>query len=99
MISSTLIQVAYAMGVGMLFGAVYLRTGNILVTMIAHFSFDFLEFIRSDLSASAGAMQTMGIGDWITIAAGALAGVIGILLTRKKYHAEIMEVWKDRWNQ
>ena len=97
-VSSVLIQTAYATGIGMLFGAVYIRTGNLLPTMIAHFSLDFLEMIRSDLTASGGTMQAMGLGDWITVVAGVLAAVVGILLIRKKYFPEIMEVWKEKWS-
>ena len=97
-VSSVLIQSVYAVGIGMLVGAVYLRTGNILPTIIAHFSVDFLELIRADLSASGGTMQGMGVGDWITVAASVVAAVIGILLVRKKYFPEIMEVWKDKWS-
>ena len=60
----------------MLFCAVYLRTGNIMPTILAHMSVDFMEFIRADLSETGGIMTGMGVGDWITIAAGLFAGII-----------------------
>ena len=97
-LSSVLIQTVYAIGIGMLFGAVYLRTGSILPTIIAHFSLDFLEMIRSDLASSGGTMQAMGVGDWITVAASVVAAVIGLMLVRKKYFPEIMEVWEEKWS-
>ena len=93
------IQAVYAVGVGLLFGAVYLRTGNLWPTILGHMSVDFMEFIRGDMGSSGGLMVNMGVGDWITIAAGALAGVMGVLMMRKKYHAEIMELWKDKWSK
>ena len=95
----SLIQSVYAIGVGMVFCAVYLRTGNLLPTIIGHLTVDFMEFIRNDVSASGGVMQEMGIGDWITIAAGAFAAGWGIFLIRKKYHADIMALWADKWSQ
>ncbi|MCR5060474.1 MAG: CPBP family intramembrane metalloprotease [Saccharofermentans sp.] len=95
----SVIQAVYAMGVGMALCAVYLRTGNLLPTIIGHLTVDFMEFIRNDLSASGGVMQGMGIGDWITIAAGAFAAGWGIFLIRKKYHSDIMALWAEKWSQ
>ena len=92
-------QSVYAIGVGMLFGAVYLRTGNLWPTMIGHMSVDFMEFIRSDLGSNGGIMMGMGIGDWITIAAGALGAVLGLRLIAPKYYPQIMEVWDRTWSR
>ena len=97
-IDVSLIQAIYAIGVGMALCAVYLRTGNLLPCIIGHMSVDFLEFVRGDLSESSGVMQEMGIGDWITIAAGAFAAVWGLFLIRKKHHSEILALWNDKWN-
>lgn len=93
------IQSLYAIGIGMLLGAVYLRTGNLLLTILAHFSLDFLEFIRADLSASNGIMMGMGVGDWITIAAGAIAAAISLRAIAKKHYPEIMKIWNAKWNK
>ncbi|MBO4909580.1 MAG: CPBP family intramembrane metalloprotease [Lachnospiraceae bacterium] len=94
---ASIVQSIYAIGVGMLFGAVYLRTGNLWPTIIGHWSVDFIEMIRKDLAASNGFMMGMGIGDWITVAAGAFAGVYALVLMSKKHRPEIMEIWKDKW--
>lgn len=91
------VQTVYAIGVGMMFGAVHLRTANLWPTIIGHLSVDFLEFIRSDLGASGGIMMGLGIGDWITIAAGALGAVCGLMLIAPKHYQEIMEVWNGTW--
>ncbi len=96
---SVLIQVPYAVGIGMLFGAVYLRTGNLWATIIAHTGMDFLEMIRADVGASGGVMTGMGIGDWVTVVAAVVAGVIGFKMTDKKYHSQIMEVWDEKWSK
>lgn len=95
---SVLIQSIYAIGVGMLFGAVYLRTGNLWPTILGHMSVDFMEFIRADLGASGGLMMGMGIGDWITIAAAVFAAVWGLLLMKRKFYPDIMQIWKEKWN-
>lgn len=96
---SVIVQSVYAVGIGMLFAAVYLRTGNLLVTILAHTSVDFLELIRADLSGTGGVMTSTGVGDWITIAAGAIAAAIGLRAIAKKHYPEIMKIWNAKWNR
>lgn len=96
---SVVIQAFYATGVGMLFGAVYLRTGNLLTTILGHWSLDFVEMVRADLYASGGIMTGMGIGDWITVAASVFGAFWALRLMNPKYHDEIMEVWAKKWNR
>ena len=96
---SVVIQSIYAVGVGMLFGAVYLRTGNLWPTILGHMSVDFFELIRVDLSGSGGVMTGMGIGDWITIVAGIFAAFWALRLMNQKYYDEIMRIWDMKWNK
>ena len=96
---ASLIQSVYAIGVGMLFCAVYLRTGNLWPTIIAHMSVDFMEFLRGDLEASGGTMTGIGTGDWVTIGASAVAVVISLILMNKKHEGEIMALWNKKWGQ
>ena len=96
---SVAVQSVYAIGVGMLFGAVYLRTGNLWPTILGHWSVDFFELARVDLASSGGVMTGMGIGDWITIVAGAFAAVWALRLMNPKYYDEIMAVWAAKWNK
>ncbi|MBR6484399.1 MAG: CPBP family intramembrane metalloprotease [Clostridiales bacterium] len=94
---STALQSIYAIGVGMAFGAVYLRTGNILPCIIGHLSLDFLEFVRGDLGESNGLMMGLGIGDWITVLAAVIGAVIGLYLIRKARRQDIIDVWNEKW--
>ena len=96
---AVVIQAFYAIGVGMLFGAVYLRTGNLWPTILGHWSVDFFELARVDLYESGGVMTGMGIGDWITIVAGAFGAIWGLRLINAKYYDEIMDVWNRKWNK
>ena len=96
---SVVIQSIYAIGVGMILCAVYLRTGNLWPTILAHWSVDFFEFIRVDLFDSGGVMTGMGIGDWITIAAGAFGAFWALRLMNPKYYGEIMDIWAAKWNK
>ncbi len=96
---SCIIQSVYAIGVGMILCAVYLRTGNLWPTIIAHASVDFMEFLRGDLDASGGVMVGMGVGDWITIAASGVGVVIALILMNKKHDEEIIALWNKKWGQ
>lgn len=96
---SCIIQSVYACGVGMLFVAVYLRTGSLWPTIIGHFSVDFMELMRGDLAKSGGLMMEMGIGDWITIAAGAFGAIWGLRLIGPAHREQIMELWRKKWNR
>lgn len=96
---TSVIQAIYACGVGLLFGAVYLRTGNLWPTIIAHTIVDWAELCRADLGSTGGVMKGMILGDWITIAVGIAAGVLGVYLMRKEKRGEVMEVWNRRWNK
>ena len=98
-ILSVVIQSVYAIGVGMLFGAVYLRTGNLWPTILGHWSVDFMEFVRVDLATSGGVMTGMGIGDWITIVAAVFAAVWALRLMKPEHNSEIMELWSKKWNK
>ena len=91
-------QAAYAAGIGMLLGAVYLRTGNLWPTILGHMSVDFMEFIRGDLGSTGGIMSSMGVGDWITIVAGVLGIILGLYLIRPSKRAEIVDLWKTKWS-
>lgn len=96
---SCIIQSVYAIGVGMVFCAVYLRTGNLWPMMIAHASVDCMEFLRGDLDVSGGVMVGMGVGDWITIAASGVGVVIALILMNKKHDEEIIALWNKKWGQ
>ncbi|MBR5407770.1 MAG: CPBP family intramembrane metalloprotease [Lachnospiraceae bacterium] len=90
-------QAAYAAGIGMILGAVYLRTGNLWPTILGHMSVDFMEFIRGDLGSSGGIMSGIGVGDWITIVDGVVGIILGLYLIRPSKRAEIVDLWKAKW--
>lgn len=96
---TSLLQSVYAMGLGMLFAAVYLKSGSLWPSIIAHCIIDYFELCRRDLSESSGLMTGMTAGDWITIVVGLIAGVYAIYLIRKSERPAIMKEWNDRWTQ
>ncbi|WP_026494667.1 CPBP family intramembrane glutamic endopeptidase [Butyrivibrio sp. WCD3002] len=93
------IQVAYCIGVGAVFGAVYLRTANLWVVMIAHFTLDFVGLINSYYTANGGASTQLLISDWTNLVASAIGIVTALILLSPKHYPEIMELWKEKWSQ
>ena len=94
----SIMQAVYAAGIGMILGAVYLRTGNLWPTILGHMSVDFMEFIRGDLGSSGGIMSGFGLGDWITVVGGTVGIILGLYLIRPSKRAEVVELWKSKWS-
>ena len=95
----SIFQAVYCIGVGMILGAVYLRTGNAWIIMLGHMSLDFVELCRGDLGAQSGLMLNLGLGDWITMVAAIVGAVIALRLLDKKHYPEIMQLWNRKWNR
>jgi membrane protease YdiL (CAAX protease family) len=91
-------QVAYCIGVGAVFGAVYLRTANLWVVMIAHFTLDFVGLVNSYYSANGGASTQLLISDWTNLVASAIGIVTALILLSPKNYPKIMELWKEKWS-
>ena len=94
---SSAFQAVYAIGVGMMFGAVYLRTGNLWPVMIGHMSLDFLELVRGDLGATV-VMKSLSAGDWITMAAAVVGAVLALRLISPDHYPEIIALWNEKWS-
>ncbi len=93
------VQGFYAIGMGMIFGAVFLRTGNLWSVMLAHTSVDFLEFVRKDIGNANGVMMGLGVGDMITVTAAMIAFVLALRLMSQKYYSQIMALWDEKWSR
>lgn len=91
----TLAQVVIAIGMGVMFSALYLRSGNILLCMLLHTVHDMLNFMLYDVTDSIWVSY-----DLITsIIIGVISIAVGTYLIRKSVRADIVMVWKERWNQ
>lgn len=93
-----ILQVAYCIGVGAIFGAVYLRTANLWVVMIAHFTLDFAGLINSYYSSTGGLSTQVIASDWVNLVASAIGIVTALILLSPKHYPQIMELWKEKWS-
>ena len=98
----TLLQVGFAFALGVFFAAVYLRTANILITVIFHSLHDVLGMIMVGNTDKSGIMKGSSFSflDILpTLIFSILCLVVGIYLIRKSVRPQIVEVWKERWNR
>ncbi len=98
-IVAVIFQVIYCLGVGAIFGAVYLRTANLWVTMIAHFTLDFSGYINNYYSSSGGLSVALIPSDYVNLVAAAIGIVTAMILISPKHYPEIMKVWEEKWSK
>lgn len=94
----TLVQVLYATGLGIFFGAVYLRTRNLWGTVIVHSLIDFgAKIFTVDTTAASLTADAIILGAAIFIVYGA----IGLYLARPAKHTEIEALWNTEpwWDE
>lgn len=95
----TIIQFIFATGIGIFFAAVYLRTGNLWLTIIMHTVHDFLGFIIVGATSESGVILEISTFDAVaSIILGVVATVLGLYLVRKSVRGQIVEIWKERWS-
>ena len=92
-------QVVYCVGVGAIFGAVYLRTANLWVVMIAHFTLDFAGLVNAYYSSTGGLSTQLVASDWVNLVASAIGIVTALILLSPKHYPQIMELWKEKWSR
>lgn len=91
-----LFQVAFAFVVGLFFGAVYLRTGSILVTIVFHFLYDFIAINLTPFPEDNENIAPLIIVMFIV---QALPLIYYFVITRKSKMEEIKETWADIWSE
>lgn len=92
-------QAVYSFGAGVLFAAVYLRTGSLLPTIIVHTLVDASAFMTAELMESGGVLSGSSF-DWSMLITGALGlalAVLGYWYIRPEKRAEIIALWEEKW--
>ena len=91
------LQIVTAICAGIFFAAVFLRTGNILITIIMHGLYDWMCFV-TDPSVSSGVMTAANVTTGLIIATAvdiALA-IAGLYMIRPAVRADIDAVWERK---
>lgn len=99
-VSATISQIVYATGFGMLFGAVYIRTGNILPGIIGHFIIDFASAFNPAYDPNSTEVLLLHTEEVDVVEAlikiivvGGILFLYGLFLVRKKKQDEIVKIW------
>ena len=94
---STVAQVISAFCTGIILGAIFLRCGNLLITILIHTVHDIIAFL--DVSGVQNGVVVASI-DWSTcldLGASVVMAIIGFWLVRPAKRAEIREIWNKKW--
>lgn len=94
-------QVLNAAALGMIYAAVFIRTGSLWPGIIAHFLNDFLIFMMNgadSVEASGVNSGTFNLEQFIIIVPVIIYTATAFFLIRKKKRAEIEALWDRKWN-
>ncbi len=93
---NTLIQVIYATGIGFLFAAIYLRTGNLWITVLLHSLFDAVYFLDAAAQQGGGVLSEAGSAsaNAIILVFAALYYLNAFCIFRKSKREEVLQTWE-----
>lgn len=94
-------QVFYSACIGLVFNAVYLRSGSIVPAMIMHTITDFTAFLFLDLQHGGVITKefTLSFSFWATLAVTMAMLAWGTYLLRPSKHGEIVALWQEKCHQ
>ena len=92
-------QAVYSFGAGVLFAAVYLRTGSLLPSILVHTLVDMSAFMTSELMESGGVLSGNSFDPTMLITGllGLALAVVGYWYIRPAKRAEILALWGEKW--
>ena len=89
-VAAVLVQAVYSFGAGVVFAAVYLRTGNLLPAILVHTLVDFTAFLNGHAMVELPPVTAVTLG--LVFAA------LGLYYIRPEKRGEILRLWEDKWN-
>ncbi len=95
---STIFQVIGAAGMGSFFCGLYLRTGNIWISIAVHAIHDLLCFL--DVAGIQEGVVVQGVTwfSFLDVSCAVGLGILGIWMVRPSKRAEIRQLWDRKWN-
>lgn len=92
------LMVIRTFGKGVLYAAIFLRTGNILITIVMHVFHDYIAFFAALGSTDVTPRAVTVLNSVVLIAYTIITVIVAVLLL-KGHSDEIMDVWRERWNK
>lgn len=98
-ILATLFQFVYSIGLGLIFAAIYIRTGNMWCSIILHSLVDTVAFLTSDMQQSNGVLsESFELASYWPIAIFIILFFTNaFLIFKKDKRANISDVWDKIW--
>ena len=99
-VSASLVQFVTASFIGIFFGAVLMRGGNIFVPILLHSLHDMLILAFQEADEVSAVLSEEATGsDIIPTVLSVALGIFGFFLIRKSKRGEICRMWADTWSQ
>ena len=96
-LGSTILQLLASFAMGMMFCAVFLRTGSLLPCMLLHVAHDIIAFLGSSYTGGV-ATSEMDIQSWIlNLGTSVLMLALALYMTRPAQRKGILATWADKW--
>ena len=94
-----IVQAVATIGSGLLYAAVFLRTGSIMVTVVMHFLIDWMYFVTNP-ALQSGEMANMGVTTAVIISCivDLSMSAVGLWLIRPAVREKIEAVWQNKWD-
>ena len=100
-VDSSIMQVGSSFALGIVFGAVFLCTGNLLMPALLHTLHDIIAFSNIGATTEQGVIaQGVTLGSWIDLAACTVFAICVILYLKKEsVMGDVLLLWKEKWNR
>ena len=94
-----IVQAVAAIGSGLFYVAVFLRTGSIMVTVVMHFLIDWIYFVTNP-ALQNGEMANMVVTPAVIISCivDLSMSAVGLWLIRPAVREKIEAVWQNKWD-
>lgn len=100
-VAVTILQLIVSLGVGLALGAIYLLTGNILITMLIHAAHDVIALSIPGNTTESGVMtaNSISLTDCLGVLPQVILGAIAVfIMTRPKTKEIVHRIWNKKWN-
>ena len=95
-LTDTVVQIVFALGMGLFFAAIYIRTGSIVPSIVLHALQDLLSFVVNPILEEA----TLSPVFQTIIFLGKIVPIIlAIVMLLPKYHKSIIDTWTRIWSE
>ena len=99
-LGATVVQILGAFGIGVLYAAAFLRTGNIWPCMLIHFLHDVLAFLATEAIQNGIQVTALATVDVVvSLIFTVIFVVLGFWLVRPAKRAGILRLWDEKWSR